>query len=223
MKRIDDIIQAATYRFRPDAELQAEIARELRAHLEDAVAAARADGMDEAQAEEAAVRAFGDPEEVAERLWQANRRRMRLRAMAKWTGRLVLMPAGILLALWLCSAIGEVEGLFFFSSDLLAYGHSGSMLWELLPHSLTNSWYQRLAARKGLNEDERAVLDANDSVEKWEQLVRRHPNDTVYLARQYALFLSKEASGEEPLLPGSAQAFERGVDAPRFGRESRSG
>ena len=72
MKRMDDLIQAATYRFGPDAEVQREIARELRAHLEDAVAAARAGGMDEARAEETALRAFGDPAEIGEKLWQAN-------------------------------------------------------------------------------------------------------------------------------------------------------
>ena len=118
MKRMDDLIQAATYRFGPDAELQREIARELRAHLEDSIAAARAGGMDEAQAEEAAVRAFGDPDEVGEKLWQANRRRMRLRAVAKWTGRLVLMPAGILLAVWLCAAMVEVAGVLRLASEL---------------------------------------------------------------------------------------------------------
>ena len=69
MKRMDDLLEAATSRFRYDAGLRQEIARELRAHLEDSIAAARADGMDEAHAEESAVRAFGDPEEIGEKLW----------------------------------------------------------------------------------------------------------------------------------------------------------
>jgi hypothetical protein len=100
MKRIDDLLDAATSRFRYDDGLRQEITRELRAHLEDAVAAARAEGMDEAQAEEAAVGAFGDAEEVGEKLWQANRRRIRRRAAAMAAVGVVLMPAGILAAGW---------------------------------------------------------------------------------------------------------------------------
>jgi len=100
MTRMDDLLEAATFRFRYDAGLRQEIARELRAHLEDSIAAARADGMDEAQAEDAAVRAFGDPDEIGEKLWQANRRRMRRRAAAMAAVGVVLMPAGILAACW---------------------------------------------------------------------------------------------------------------------------
>jgi hypothetical protein len=101
VKRIDELLEAATSRFRYDAGLRQEIARELRAHLEDSIATARAEGLDEAQAEEAAVRAFGDPEEIGEKLWQANRRRLRRRAVVLAAVGMVLMPAGVLTAVWI--------------------------------------------------------------------------------------------------------------------------
>ena len=55
--------------------------------------------MDEAQAEEAAVRAFGDPEEVGEKLWQANRKRMLWRMSRRAAIRLVGLWALIVVAL----------------------------------------------------------------------------------------------------------------------------
>jgi hypothetical protein len=209
MKRMDDLIQAVTYRFGPDAELQREIARELRAHLEDAVAAARAGGMDEAHAEETAVRAFGDPEEIAEKLWHANRRRMRLRAMAKWTGRLVLMPAGILLAVWLCAVMMELVGVLQLAFQLHADWAYDAYFWALVPNKLRNDLHPGVAARNNLKEDERLLLEANlydegpyRRVEKWEKLVRLHPDNPVYRARQYAALLSSiRASDAVPLAP----------------------
>jgi hypothetical protein len=191
MKRMDDLIQAVTYRFGPDAELQREIVRELRAHLEDSIAAARAGGMDEAHAEEAAVRAFGDPEEIGEKLWQANRRRMRLRAMAKWTGRLVLMPAGILLAVWLCAAMVELAGVLLLASELTGDLSLVGAVKAFLPDKLIEEMHPRnVAARNGLKEDERLLLEASYSLEKWERLVRLHPDNPLYRARQYAVLLS---------------------------------
>jgi hypothetical protein len=210
MKRVDDLVQAVTYRFGPDAELQREIARELRAHLEDAVAAARAGGMDEARAEETALRAFGDPEEIGEKLWQANRRRMRLRAVAKWTGRLVLMPAGILLAVWLCAAMVELAGVVLLASELSGSFSFVGPVKAFLPNKLNPELYPpHVAARNGLKEDERLLLEANQfdegpsqSLERWEKLVYFHPNNPVYRARQYVAFLSSlRASNVDTLAP----------------------
>jgi len=210
MKRMDDLIQAVTYRFGPDAELQREIAREVRAHLEDSIAAARAAGMDEAHAEETAIRAFGDREEIGEKLWQANRRRMRLRAMAKWTGRLVLMPAGILLAVWLCAAMLELAGVLLLASELTGGWSFVGPAKAFLPNKLIEELHPpNVAARNGLKEDERLLLEANQfdidpnvRIEKWNELVRLHPDNPVYRARQYVAFLSSlRASNVDTLAP----------------------
>jgi hypothetical protein len=126
MTRMDDLLEAATSRFRYDAGLREEIVRELRAHLEDSIAAARAEGVDEAQAEEAAVRAFGDPEEIGEKLWQANRRRLRRRAAAMAAVGVVLMPAGIVAAAWfitwlLAESIGPWHAIISIAAIAIIY------------------------------------------------------------------------------------------------------
>ena len=47
MARIDDYVEAVTWRLRGDPELHMDIAREVRTHLEDAVEQARAAGRSE--------------------------------------------------------------------------------------------------------------------------------------------------------------------------------
>jgi hypothetical protein len=222
MKRMDDLIQAVTYRFGPDAELQREIARELRAHLEDAVAAVRAGGMDEAHAEETAVRAFGDPEEIAEKLWQANRRRMRIRAAAKWSARLVLMPAGILLALCFCSA--TLEALAFAWLAHWMTGNAPELPWSLLPAQRTQEWILREYAvwpvRSNLTEEQRLLLAADQSPytewngaipEAWKRLMAAYPGSAIYPARCFAKFAVSDLNNNIPLLPSHRDLFDQAM------------
>lgn len=71
MSRIEDYVEAVTRRLRPDPELHMDIAHEVQAHLEDAAAEARARGLSDEEGVEAALKAFGDRDEIAERIWQA--------------------------------------------------------------------------------------------------------------------------------------------------------
>jgi hypothetical protein len=98
MKPLDDFIERLTARLRADKELAAEVGHELRSHIEEAVEEARGDGMNEEEAYQHGLRRFGDPEQIADQLWKANVRRMRLRAVAKWGFRLIAAPAALVLA-----------------------------------------------------------------------------------------------------------------------------
>jgi hypothetical protein len=222
MKRMEDLIQAVTYRFGPDAELQREIARELRAHLEDAIAAARAGGMDEAHAEETALRTFGDPGEIAEKLWQANRRRMRIRAAAKWSARLVLMPAGILLALCFCSAILETLAGVWFVPEMT--GNAPEVPWPLLPAERAREWILREYAvwpvRSNLTEEQRLLLAADQSAhsewnggipEAWKRLMAAYPDSGVYPARCFVEFDVRDLGKNVPLLPAHRDLFDQAM------------
>jgi hypothetical protein len=102
MKSIDDLIQAVTYRFGPDAELQQEIARELRAHLEDAVEAARRRGADERECVEEALGHFGDPDEIAEGIVQAH-------IHSSSYSRSIIMR-GLKLCLWVLGVFSIIGG-----------------------------------------------------------------------------------------------------------------
>ena len=97
MSGADELLERLTHRLRVDPELRLEITQELRAHLADSAAEYQAGGCDEQQAMSEAVNHLGDADELATQLWQANRRRIRLRNVARWAGRITLMPAAVVL------------------------------------------------------------------------------------------------------------------------------
>ena len=84
-----------------------------------------------------------------------------------------------------------------FLSELSRDSSSVGTLRAFLPNKLAKELYPPVAARSGLKEDERLLLEANQfdenpnqRVERWEQLVRLHPDNPVYRARQYVAFLA---------------------------------
>ena len=96
----DELVGRCTSRFKRDRELRMELGNELESHLAASAAEYEAADYSEADARGAAVKAFGDPEAVAEGLWEANRFRLSLRAWGWWAARLTLLPACVL-ATWL--------------------------------------------------------------------------------------------------------------------------
>jgi hypothetical protein len=99
MTPCEALIERLTHRLRIDPELHMDITNELRAHLEDAAEAYRQGGCSNEEAEANAVKALGDEAELTELLWQANRRRVRFRQVAKWAARVTLLPAAVVVAL----------------------------------------------------------------------------------------------------------------------------
>lgn len=91
----DETIARLTERLGVDPELQRDVGRELRGHLEDSAAEFRRAGQSEAEAQASAVRALGDVASLSEDLWRANRRRMSCRGVARWTAQIATVPAAI--------------------------------------------------------------------------------------------------------------------------------
>ena len=96
----DELVDRCTARFKRDRELRMELANELESHLTASAAEYEAADYSEDDALNAAEKAFGDPDAVAEGLWEANRFRLSLRAWGWWAARLTLLPACVL-ATWL--------------------------------------------------------------------------------------------------------------------------
>jgi len=145
MAQFDDYIAAVTRRLRPDAELHMEIAHEVRTHLEDAAAAAHKRGLDDDASQTEALRAFGNADEVATALFAANRRRMRLRAVLKWAARATLLPAVLLVTVFVVGA-ATVN----FMGVLSAYG--------FVPRNFAGiDWWKAEGLRRDLSDDERFV------------------------------------------------------------------
>lgn len=93
-----------------DPELQRENRAELRSHLLAARDALTAEGQGEAEAAETACRRFGDGEEVAQALLQADLPRLKLRAKIRLFVRLAFLP------LLLAAAYLTVDWRFFLTS-----------------------------------------------------------------------------------------------------------
>lgn len=185
MNTFDDLIESATRRLRPDPELRQEVARELRGHLEDAADGARARGCAEDDAQQEALRSFGDADALADRLWQANRRRMRLRAVARWAGRIVLVPLTVLVALWL--ALGTLD----FTEFMGLCGQVGGAAPLSFPHYLNPGLRDHtLRPRAGLSDEDRFVNEHRTGAAGAREIVDHYPNNTLYRAHRATMRLS---------------------------------
>jgi Flp pilus assembly protein TadB len=120
MTDFSELTQRVARRLGRDPELQREVSSELQSHLEDSTAENIAAGMNDQDAREAAVRSLGPEAELAEQLWQANRRRIGLRKTVKWATGVVAIPAAAAVSVWvlwgtvastvLVLALGHVVG-----------------------------------------------------------------------------------------------------------------
>ncbi len=97
MAGIDDLLGRVTHRLGQDTELRLDVTRELKSHLEESIAQAVENGTAGEAAQAKAVSELGDEEELADMLWQANRGRMKRRALVRWFYRVLIIPAAFIL------------------------------------------------------------------------------------------------------------------------------
>jgi hypothetical protein len=172
----NDLLDRLTHPLRMDPELRREISRELLGHLEDSKAQFLDAGMTESDARAAAMKAMGDEKEVAEQLWQANRRRVRVRRAVKWAAGVTLMPASAAIAVSM--AWGAIV------SIAMLLGTTGGVA-GFMSSSISDRFSRHAVAE--LPADARAVLsDGRDSHEQViasaKTLADAHPNDPLYYA-----------------------------------------
>jgi len=118
--RIPQLLDEATAGLQDDPELRLDIKAELRTHLDATAQALREEGMSEEESTAEALKQFGSPVEMAGELLEANRTRMQHRALVRLAIRRLLIPAAVLVALWvgyggmvqLQQLTQELEGIF---------------------------------------------------------------------------------------------------------------
>ncbi|MHB9130336.1 MAG: permease prefix domain 1-containing protein [Armatimonadota bacterium] len=98
-ERIENLVNEVTTGLKDDPELRLDVKAELTAHLEDTARACQSDETTEEESVEQAVKAFGSPVEIAGQLLEANKGRMKLRALARLFIRGLLVPAAVVIAL----------------------------------------------------------------------------------------------------------------------------
>ena len=87
MSRIDETLDGCVQSLRRDPEIALDVRRELAGHLEE--------HLDAGMSEEEALRRFGDPEEIGAGLFQANFKRLKLRAKIRLAVMILAVPAVI--------------------------------------------------------------------------------------------------------------------------------
>jgi len=92
----ENLLDEATSSLRDDAELRLDIRAELASHLEDKRDDFVAKGHSEVESADLAAQSLGPPDTLARDLLAANRRRMKLRALARLALRAVVVPAGVI-------------------------------------------------------------------------------------------------------------------------------
>jgi len=191
MGRLEEYVEAVTRRLRPDAELHMDVAHEVRTHIEDAAEEARERGLSEEEALDAALKAFGEREQMADALWEANRRRMRLRAVIKWALRATLVPAALALSVYVC-------GTYFVELCLVNQLYGGMMArGRPLPLPLPQVEWPKFQPRNDLTPEERFVFDnlpdstsAEEPITGLKTLADRYPENPSFYA-EYVKWLSK--------------------------------
>ena len=97
-------LDRVTRRLSPDRDLQLEVRQELRSHLDESIEELRGAGRNATDARDEALRALGDEVDLADGLWRANRRRMRLRTVLAWVARIALPPVVVALVVFLAGS-----------------------------------------------------------------------------------------------------------------------
>ncbi len=175
MSHFQDVVQQATARLKRDRELRLEVSRELENHLEDAFAEFRSAEYSEEEAVEAARKAFGPPQDVAEKLWEANRFRLKWRAWAWWVARLTLIPACLLaVGVFVVSGVSAVS----MTSSVTDVGVAGAT-----PSSGIRGW---LASRQKqqMTESQRLIFYGDESADnvtdRWRALRDARPDEVLF-------------------------------------------
>jgi hypothetical protein len=104
---VREILEEATAGLRHDPDLRIDVQQELLGHFEDRVKESIAEGMSEEEATTLAKERFGSVPDIAIDLFNANRHRMRIRALILWAIRAVSVPLTIAMLLFY-AAIGSV-------------------------------------------------------------------------------------------------------------------
>ncbi|HEY3377884.1 MAG TPA: hypothetical protein VGL77_10365 [Armatimonadota bacterium] len=124
-ERLREIAEQVTSGLSDDPELRLDVQAEVLSHLEDTAACVVAEeGKSDDEAADFAARTFGSPVDLADTLRDANRARMKTRALLRLAARALLIPAAVLLAVYLgYGGLVRLQGVL---QSLDALGASGS-------------------------------------------------------------------------------------------------
>lgn len=199
MGGFDEVVDRLTHRLRIDPELHMDVAAELRTHLEEAEAEFVESGRSPEQAASDAVRALGDVDQLADMLWQANRRRIRLRGVAKWAARVTLLPAALA------------------ATALLGLGMPGTLRevgWMLSGFAPTVQAGIPQGIRRRMTPEQRFLFEgdpqARTPLERARSIADRFPDDPVCYGYYVACYMSRPGVAGAGALAETPAVLRRG-------------
>ena len=200
---IDRLVDAATEGLKGDRELRLDVRAELMTHIEEAIESHRSEGVGEQESVSEALKAFGPANDIAAELVSANKSRMRFRQIVTLAMRALLIPASLLVALWVLS-----EGLY---THRLA-----GMVWSLAAISGPSvpSDQSVLLSRSGLSEEADFLFFGDRSLdtelERQRSIWAKDPTNRVF----YGNYITRLVADH---------GHDKGKDAARLHDEIRRG
>lgn len=196
MKSFDSVIDRLTHRLDADMDLRAEISNELRGHLEESATSFISAGLTDEEANNQAIAALGDQEELANGLWQANKRRLRGRTLVRWIAGVALLPGAGAIALSITWSV--VVSIAIALAALLSLGrvHLGGYKIGWGMEGAIHSLAQRQTEQKlaNLSDPARRLFESTQGdtaaqLEQAQRLALSNPSNRIYRAH-YALALA---------------------------------
>jgi len=121
--RLSQLLDAATEGLAGDAELRLDVRAELASHIEEKRDELGAKGHNDNEALDLALKSFGPATDLAGELVEANKRRMKLRAVARLAVRAALVPAAVVVAVLISGGLVlRVRGGNKATQSLFEYG-----------------------------------------------------------------------------------------------------
>jgi hypothetical protein len=173
MKNIEAIVEDCTCHLRGDPELQKDVARELRSHLEEKIEELHTAGLSDEASREAAIREFGDPAEIADELLGANLARLKWRGKLRLAAKIAVIPL-LLLAVVLAVDFRNIDSIRLFRSLDDATPDRDLPLPKLPPDRELIVYGDR--SRTATGRDQVDQIAAQRAI--WE----KHPDNKMYLA-----------------------------------------
>ncbi|HEY3377883.1 MAG TPA: hypothetical protein VGL77_10360, partial [Armatimonadota bacterium] len=186
--------------------LRLDVQAEVLSHLEDTAACVVAEeGKSDDEAADFAARTFGSPVDLADTMRDANRARMKTRALLRLAVRALLIPAALVLAVYLgYGRLVRVQGVYLQIFPLVANTQERPDI-PKLPRLELPSTRQRRGAREAAVERMRGTWDNLDNLHAlWEQH-RQDPDARAYYA-YYTNFIALPYEPPAYLIDPSARS-----------------
>lgn len=184
-KSYEDFLKVATAGLKNDPELQLDVQAELRSHLDEHQREAEGKGLAPDAAADEAVRAMGQPAELAVSLESANRHRMKLRSLIKIFAQWVLAPLALVIAI-MTTDWGAFQTLSTINA-LCGTGYSIGI--------------DKISVSRNLTPEQRLVLYGDPTrrttCEKQKAIWEKWPNNKVYLHNYVTNLISGEGMKAE--------------------------